>query len=77
MYYIAYVNLFLMTIQDLSFTLRRRREELGLTQMELSERSSVHLRSINNIESSKANPSFETLNKLAEVLKMEIIVRQK
>ena len=66
-----------MTIEDLSFILRRRREELGLTQVELSERSGVHLRSINNLESGKGNPSFETMNKLAEVLKLEIIVRQR
>ncbi len=64
-----------MQLEDIVFVMRRRREELGLTQIELSERSGVHLRSINNLESGTGNPSLETLNKLTEVLKLEIIVR--
>jgi transcriptional regulator with XRE-family HTH domain len=66
-----------MDIKDLAFVMRRRREELGITQAELAERSSIHLRSINLLESGKANPSWDTLQKLTEVLKMEIIVRHR
>ncbi len=64
-----------MNTEDLGFTYRKRREALGLTQKELAEMSGVHLRSINNIEGGKANPSWDTLVKLAEVLKLEILVR--
>jgi len=48
---------------------------MGMTQQELADRSGIHLRSINNIEGGKTNPSLDTLLKIAEVLKLEVIVR--
>jgi len=65
-----------MEKDDLALLIRRRREELGLTQLELAEQSSVHLRSVNSIEAGKANPSWETLQKLIYVLKLEIVIRR-
>lgn len=65
-----------MNFDDIAFIIRRRREELDLTQQELSTRSGVNLRSINAIESGKANPSFETLNKLSHVLNLELLMRR-
>lgn len=65
-----------MNLEDFAFVIRRRREENDLTQQELAQRSGVHLRSINAIESGKANPSFSTLEKLAEVLNLELILRR-
>ncbi|MFN9268947.1 MAG: helix-turn-helix domain-containing protein [Planctomycetaceae bacterium] len=64
-----------MSLDDLAFVIRRKREVMQLTQRELAERSGIHLRSINNLESAKGNPSWDTLVKLAEVLKLEIVVR--
>ncbi|MFA6260548.1 MAG: helix-turn-helix transcriptional regulator [Bacteroidia bacterium] len=65
-----------MNFESFAFTLRRRREEYDLTQQELAQRSGINLRSINAIESGKANPSFSTLEKLAEVLNLELIIRR-
>lgn len=72
MYYITYLN-----PSEIAFTFRRRREELGLTQAELAIRSGVHLRSVNNIEGGKGNPSLDTLLRLGEVLKLDVLVRRR
>ncbi len=57
---------------DLIKALKNRREELSVTQDYLSELAGVGLRTLKEIESGKGNPTFETLNKLADVLGMEL-----
>lgn len=57
---------------DLIKILKNRREELGVTQDYLAELAGVGLRTLKEIESGKGNPTFDTLNKLAEVLGMEL-----
>lgn len=61
-----------MHYKELIKTLKNRREELGVTQNHLAELAGVGLRTLKEIESGKGNPTFETLNKLAEVLGMEM-----
>lgn len=58
--------------QDLIKALKDRREALKVTQEYLAELSGVSLRTLKAIESGKGNPTFDTLNKLAEVLGMEL-----
>lgn len=57
---------------DIIKALKDRRDELGVTQDYLAELAGVGLRTLKEIESGKGNPRFDTLNKLAEVLGMEI-----
>jgi transcriptional regulator with XRE-family HTH domain len=64
-----------MDISEISVVIRKKRDLMGITQQDLAVRSGVHLRSINNIEGGKGNPSLDTLLKIAEVLKLEVIVR--
>lgn len=52
--------------------LKERRGILGVTQDYLAKLAGVGLRTLKEIESGKGNPTFETLNKLAEVLGMEL-----
>lgn len=58
--------------KDLIAILRERRKILGVTQERLAELAGVSLRTLKAIESGKGNPTFKTMNKLAEVLGMEI-----
>jgi len=58
--------------KDLIKTLKERREVLGVTQEHLAELANVSLRTLKSIESGKGNPTFDTLNKLADVLGMEM-----
>lgn len=57
---------------DLIRALKERREVLDINQDQLAELAGVGLRTLKAIESGKGNPTFETLNKLAEVLGMEL-----
>jgi y4mF family transcriptional regulator len=52
--------------------LKERREALKVTQEDLAELSGVGLRTLKAIESGKGNPTIDTLNKLADVLGLEL-----
>jgi transcriptional regulator with XRE-family HTH domain len=58
--------------KDLIAILRERRKILGVTQERLTELAGVSLRTLKAIESGKGNPTFNTMNKLADMLGMEI-----
>lgn len=49
----------------LGWAVKARRQELGLTQEELSLRSELHQRWISNVETGKRNPSYGSLRRLA------------
>lgn len=50
---------------------------LGLTQQDLADYTGLSLRIIKSIESGKGNPSICTLDKIAEVLGLEIEMKVK
>ena len=52
--------------------LKDRREQLGVTQEQLSELATVSLRTVKELDSGKGNPTVSTLIKLADVLGMEL-----
>jgi y4mF family transcriptional regulator len=52
--------------------LKQRREELGITQVDLASLSGVALRTVKQIEGGESNPTMATLLKIAEVLGMEL-----
>ena len=58
--------------EELIKALKDRREALKVNQEYLAELSGVSLRTLKAIESGKGNPTLDTLNKLAEVLGMEL-----
>jgi y4mF family transcriptional regulator len=53
--------------------IKERRSILGITQQDLADISGVGLRTIKQIETGKANPSMNTLQKIMDVLGMEIV----
>ena len=57
--------------------IKERREMLKITQEALSDLAGVGLRTLKQLESGKANPSFNTLQKIADVLGMELILQVK
>lgn len=55
------------------FIIKEVREELGITQEELSKRTGISRNYIAELENSKkVNPSFETIFKIAQALGVEI-----
>lgn len=52
--------------------IRKRRELLGLLQPQLSSISGISIRTIQLVELGKANPSLETLIKIADPLGLQV-----
>jgi len=66
-----------MHFLDTIKTIKARRETMQVTQDELAELSGVGLRTIKQFESGKGNPTLLTLQKLADVLGMEVSLKIK
>ena len=62
---------------DLIQHLKARREVLSLTQEALAELSGVGLRTLKQLESGKGNPTLLTIEKLADVLGLELMLQVK
>lgn len=58
--------------QDIIETLKKRRITLQVNQETLAMLSGVGLRTVKQFESGKGNPTLETIQKLADVLGLEI-----
>lgn len=59
----------------LSEIIKNRRAKLKLSQVDLAEMASVSLATVKDIERGKGNPSIRTVEKLLEVLGLEIEFR--
>ncbi len=66
------LNFNYMLVANLGETIKQRRKELDITQPHLAELAKVGLNTLYMIEKGKGNPSLEVINKLAEVLGMEL-----
>jgi transcriptional regulator with XRE-family HTH domain len=66
-----------MTIKELGTAIKFRRDFLNLRQEDLAELSGVTVKTIHLIESGNGNPSFETIEKIAVVLGMELVLHVK
>lgn len=62
---------------ELIKTMKERREVMQVTQETLAELSGVGLRTLKQFESGKGNPTLLTLQKLADVLGMEVCLKLK
>lgn len=61
-----------MLIQEVGNTIKERRKTLGITQTHLAELAEVNVNTIIRIENDKISPTIEVLNKIAEVLGLEL-----
>ncbi|MFI3261943.1 MAG: helix-turn-helix domain-containing protein [Rikenellaceae bacterium] len=57
--------------------IKSRRAMLGLTQQDLADYTGLSLRIIKSIETGKANPSMGTLNRVADILGLELVLKVK
>lgn len=51
---------------------RARRQELGLSQEQLSEKAGLDRTYVSSLESGRRNPAFSTLLKLASALEIDL-----
>lgn len=61
-----------MLFVHLEQTIKARRKELGITQPHLAELAQISTNTLYKLEKGLGNPSLDVLNKLAEVLGMEL-----
>jgi transcriptional regulator with XRE-family HTH domain len=54
------------------YAVKRRREELDLTQEELAERARIHRTYLSDIERGSRNPSLVNIERLADALTLRI-----
>jgi len=66
-----------MHFKELIQIIKERRDVMQVTQETLAELSGVGLRTLKQFESGKGNPTLLTLQKLADVLGMEICLKIK
>jgi len=64
-------------LDDLIQQIKERRESLKITQESLADLSGVGLRTIKQLEGGKANPTFNTLQEIADVLGLELALQVK
>ena len=66
-----------LTTIKIGKTIKKRRKELSLELKDLQDYSGVNYVSISDIENGKANPTVKTLEKLLDVLGMELDIKVK
>ncbi len=66
-----------MHFEDLIATIKERRQALDVTQETLAELAGVGLRTLKQFESGKGNPTLLTLQKLADVMGLEVSLKLK
>lgn len=57
--------------------IKERRVLLGLTQQDFADYTGLSLRFIKSVETGKGNPSIGSLEKIAQILGLEIVIRVK
>lgn len=66
-----------MHYEELIKIIKERRESLNITQEELAKFSGVGLRTLKQFESGKGNPTLQTINKIVDVLGLEVCLKVK
>ena len=66
-----------MHFLELINKIKERRNSLDFTQESLAELSGVGLRTLKQFESGKGNPTLNTLQKLADILGLQISLKIK
>jgi transcriptional regulator with XRE-family HTH domain len=62
---------------DLGISIKTRRKELDITQPHLAELAQISVNTLYKLEKGQGNPSVDVVNKLAEVLGMELSIQVK
>ncbi len=66
-----------MLATDLGKVIKNRRKDLEITQPHLAELAQISINTLYKLEKGQGNPSLDVINKLAEVLGMELTFQVK
>ena len=62
---------------DIAIIIKERRMQLGISQKDLAEFADVGISTVKDLERGVGNPSLQTLQKMLEVLGLEITLQKK
>lgn len=66
-----------MSMAEIGEFIKERRKSLGVEQRDVAELAETSTHTLSNIETGKANPTFAVLNRVLDVLGLEIVVQTK
>jgi len=66
-----------MLVKQLGEIIKARRKELRITQPHLADLAEISINTLNKLERGKGNPSYKVVNKLADVLGLECVIKVK
>jgi transcriptional regulator with XRE-family HTH domain len=61
-----------MTASEIGVQIKERRKVLRITQPDLAEMADISINTLYKIERGQANPTVQVLNKIADILGMEV-----
>ncbi len=61
-----------MSVNNIGYTIKKRRKELRITQPHLAELAQISTNTLYKLERGQGNPSLVVLNKVADVLGLEL-----
>ncbi|MEX0771422.1 MAG: helix-turn-helix transcriptional regulator [Balneolaceae bacterium] len=61
-----------MLVSEIGKQIKERRDTLGITQPDLAEMADISVNTLYKIETGQANPTVKVLNKIADILGMEL-----
>jgi y4mF family transcriptional regulator len=65
-------NHIIMTSEEIGKQVKARRKVLRITQPDLAEMAGISINTLYKIERGQANPTIQILNKIADILGLEI-----
>ncbi|MDD4144895.1 MAG: helix-turn-helix transcriptional regulator [Prolixibacteraceae bacterium] len=66
-----------MIISEIGEQIKERRKALRVSQPDLAEMAGISINTLYKIERGQANPTVQILNKIAEILGMEVKIEVK
>jgi y4mF family transcriptional regulator len=66
-----------MLVSDIGKQIKERRNTLGITQPDLAEMAGISINTLYKIETGQGNPTVKVLNKIADILGMELTLTVK
>ncbi|SFF71416.1 MULTISPECIES: helix-turn-helix domain-containing protein [Salegentibacter] len=64
-------------IQKIALLIQQRRDQMRITQKQLADMADIGINTLYKIETGQANPTLESLQKITDVLGMEITLQVK
>lgn len=64
-------------MQKIGELIQQRRDHMRITQKQLADMADIGINTLYKIETGQANPTFESLQKITDILGMEITLQVK